>query len=367
MRLHNIPITPAGALGALIIGAFVTSAAPGAQAASVAEVVNYKGSDRTAKLEAGAKKEGNLILYATGTQIRPLIEHFGKKYPYIRTRLDRANSTKTLRKVLEEYKAGAHIGDGLELTAGALGVMRNSKILIKYYSPELASFDKAAIGPGGFWVGVRESYGGMAYNSKIIKAADAPKTWDDLLDPKFKGKMAISDSPTTKGNWAGVLLLTKGKDWFRKLANQNITRFKMSSRALANLNAAGEVIISARASNAHIANSRRKGASLVFVEPGPMAVSDTGVAVLKNAPHPHAMMLMVDFLTSEEGQKMYVKIGYASARKGIKSAISPKQKMYLANRPNYVNEFEGWLTMFDSTVKRVSSKKAPKRKKKKKK
>jgi len=345
----------------------MTSAAPSAYAASVESIVNYKGSDRTAKLEAGAKKEGKLILYATGTQIRPLIEHFGKKYPYIRTKLDRANSLKTLRKVLEEYKAGVHIGSGLELNAGSLGVMRDNKLLIKYYSPELASYDPAAIGPGGFWVGVRESYGGMAYNSKSIKAADAPKTWDDLLNPKLKGKMAISDSPTTKGNWAGVLILTKGKDWFRKLTRQNITRFKMSSRALANLNASGEVAISARASNAHIANSRRKGASLVFVEPGPMAVSDTGVAVLKNAPHPHAMMLMVDFLTSAEGQKMYGKIGYASARKGIKSAISPKKKMYLANRPNYINEFEEWTTLFNATVKNVSNKKAPKRKKKKKK
>ena len=366
MRFNNIPITPAGALGALIVGAFMTSAAPSAYAASAEAIANYKGSDRTAKLEAGAKKEGNLLLYATGTQIRPIIDAFRKKYPYIRTELSRANSSKTLRKVREEYSAGRHIGDGLELTAGALTLMRNNGYLTKWSSPNLASYDKEAKEPGGYWVSVRESYGGMAYNSKIVKAADAPKTWDDLLDPKYKGMMAISDSFNTKGNWSGVLILTKGEDWFRKLASQNITRFKVSSRAVANLNASGEVAISARASNAHIANSRRKGAPLVFVDPGPMAVSDTGVAVFKHAPHPHAMMLMADYLTSETGQKHYVKIGYASARHGIKSAIQPKKKVYLANRPNYVKEIEGWAKLFNATVSRVSNFRPKKKKKKKK-
>ncbi len=353
MKSTTYPSLGSLALGVLAL-AIVGMVPAGSQAkpTTVEEIANYRGADRQAVLEAGARKEGKLLLYATGTQIKSLMKRFSKKYPYIKLQMQRASSAKTARKVLEEYGAGYYKVDGFELASHGLIPVRDRGYLQTFYSPEAKNYDKAAKDPKGFWVGVRESYGGIGFNTKLISSADAPKTWKDLLLPRFKGKMAISSSTGTVGNWTGVLVLAYGEDFVRKLGKQDIKIFKMSSRALTNLVSSGEVLVAARASNAHIAKSLKKGAPLAWVEPGPVAVTDTVVALAKKAPHPHAMMLMADFLLSKEGQKMYTKLGYASARLDVKSKNVPSQKMYLANRPNFTKEFKGWVKLFNEVFRR---------------
>jgi iron(III) transport system substrate-binding protein len=353
MKSTTYPSPSSLTLGVLALAiAGMAAGASQAKPTTVEEVANYRGADRQAVLEAGARKEGNLLLYATGTQIKPLMQQFSKKYPFIKVQLQRANSTKTARKVLEEYKAGFYKVDGFELASHGLIPIRDRGYLQAFYSPEAKHYDKAAKDTKGFWIGVRESYGGIGYNTKLIASGDAPKTWKDLLLPRFKDKMAISSSTGTVGNWTGVLVLTYGEDFVRKLGKQNIKIFKMSSRALTNLVTSGEVLVAARASNAHIAKSLKKGAPLAWVDPGPVAVTDTVVALAKKAPHPHAMMLMADFLLSKEGQKMYLKLGYASARVDVKNDIVPSQKMYLANRPNFTEEFKVWVKLFNEVFRR---------------
>jgi iron(III) transport system substrate-binding protein len=335
--------------GALALGLLIP--ALGA-AATVEEVAKYSGADRQAFLEAGAKKEGQLTLLTVGTQIQPVIKGFTDKYPYIRTQMAQiGNNTEIVRKVLEEYKVAHYTGDGLELASGGLTALREAGVLQAFNSPESVNYDKDSMESTGLWISVRESYGGIGYNTKIFPPAEAPKTWDDLLKPQYKGKMGVTNSESIAGLWIGALVLDKGEDFVRKLGANDVKLFNLSSRAIADLTVTGEVPISARASDSHFAESKAKGSPVEYVDPGSTAVTDTSVAVLAKAPHPHAMILMADFLLSRQGQQLYKSIGYSSARRDMIGSDAPKKKYYLERRPNFFQEFDHWIDLFHAAFK----------------
>ena len=258
----------------------------------------------------------------------------------------RAGSSEVSQRVTLEYKAGYFTVDAFELGSDGLLVPRAQGILQPFTSPEMAAYPADAIDARRLWVSARESYGGLSYNTKLVPSELAPKTWQDLLKPQYRGKMAFPGSPTTSAEWVGVLLTTYGEDFVRKLGTQDIRVYKMTARALQNLVSSGEVAIAARASNAHVAEDRRKNAPVAWVAPGPVPVTSTVAAVAARPPHPHAAMLMVDFLLSEEGQRMYQEIGYNSARKGLEDRDTPKEKVYFTQRATFVEDFETWAELF---------------------
>lgn len=298
-------------------------------------------------LEAGAKKEGALLVYTTGTQIQPLVERFRQKYPYIHVQLSRAGSASIARQTYQEYKAGVFQVDAFELSSYGLLPLRDENILMPFTSPEGVHFPASAFEAKHHWVSVRESYIGIGYNTKLIAPADAPKTYQDLLDPKWKGRMAISGNPGTAVNWVGAMALTKGADFVRKLGRQKIRVYQITGRALVNLMISGEESISPTTYSSHVEASLTHNAPLAWVAPGPVPVTDTAAALAAKAPHPHAAMLFIDFLMSKEGQKMYIKLGYAPGRSGMTNPnLPPVKKLFLANRPDYLQKYQQWETLY---------------------
>src|SRR6266576_3627526 len=124
------------------------AAAPGMRAQlGVEAIASYAGLDRQTILEQGARREGSLLLYTTGTQIKPLVDRFGQKYPYVKVELARASSADTARKVIEEYRAGFEKVDAFELASQVLVVPRDENILMPFRSPEFEAFVPDAIEP----------------------------------------------------------------------------------------------------------------------------------------------------------------------------------------------------------------------------
>ena len=177
---------------------------------------------------------------------------------------------------------------------------------------------------------------------------------DDLLDAQWRGKMAISGVSTTAVNWVGTMLIAHGPDYVRKLGTQNIRIYNLTGRALANLMTAGEVMLSPTIYNSHVAASAEKGAPLGWFAPGPVPVTDSGVAIARKAPHPHAAMLFMDFLMSKEGQVLYQELGYDSPRTdaGKASAGARLERLYLTNRPGYIREYEDWAKLYQDVFVR---------------
>lgn len=326
--------------------AFLVAAPAPAAAATVAEIAGYSKPDRQSVLEAGAKKEGKLLIYCTGTQIDPMVKAFEAKYPFIKVELFREDSVKVAQKTMEEYAAGVHNVDGFELSSNGLVPINSKNIIIPFSSPESKNYPDSAFGPKKVWIVVRESYTGFGWNTTLVPADKAPKSFEDMLDPFWKGKMSVSGSPATSSNWVGTMMLEKGEDFVRRVGRQEVRVFGQTARAVANLMITGEVIMSPNTYDSHVDDSRKKGAPLAYADPDAVPVTDTGISVARNAPHPHAMMLFTDYLMSTEGQKAYIAIGYSSARSDMVPANAPKKKHYMASRPNFVRDFEQWNKLF---------------------
>jgi iron(III) transport system substrate-binding protein len=328
----------AGAMAVIATCAF-------AQPKTVAEIAQYKGPDRQKIFEEGARKEGRIMIYATGTQADPVYKAFGEKFPFIKVEALRQDSSLITRRLLEEYNAGTFNADALQLNTTGLHPLREAGVLQPYYSPEVAAFDPAVVEKNNHWVIDYESYLSLGYNTNLVSEADAPKTLDDLLDPKWKGKMAMPGT-TTLANWIGAVLKEKDEAYLRKLGQQNIRIYEVSARAVANLIISGEVALSPAIYNSHVANSREaSNAPIAWRAISGVYPTNDGAVIVSRAPHPFAAMLFVDFVLSQEGQKILMKLGYTSARKDLPGSQRPSKIYYLGDDPNYLQNYEKWIAL----------------------
>jgi iron(III) transport system substrate-binding protein len=256
----------------------------------------------------------------------------------------KANSPDVTRRILEEYKASKYVADVIDLSIGGLGAMRRARILQPYWSPELANVQKEAIEPHNLWTVTYQSFISLGFNTKEVPEAEAPKTLDDLLDPKWKGKMALPNGATVV-EWVGALLREKNEDYIRKLGQQNLRVYAVTARAVANLVVSGEVALSPAMYSSHFANSRRQGASVAWRALGGVESFVGAEALAIKAPHPHAAMLFLDFSMSPEGQKIYQTLGYATTRTDLSEADKPAKIYYLTAEPTYTRDYEKWSAL----------------------
>ena len=327
------------ALVALAFGPHAVLAAP----QTVAEIANYTGDDRQAILEAGAVKEGKVTIY-TSIGDNVIFDALGKKYPFIRVEAVRMDSPEMAQRVIQEYKVGRAVADTAGSATGALHPLIEAGILQPYKSPEWANFRGEALEKGRHWAYDFESYVSLGFNTKLISPDEAPKTLDDYLDPKWRDKMAVPGSSTLP-NWIGTVLREKGEkgeEFLRAVARQNIKVFGISGRALANFVISGEVPLSPTVFSSHFAGAASKGAAVSWRAVSGVYANVSGVSLLKNAPHPHAAMLYLDYAFSREAQAVFVSQGYASGRTDVVSPDRPDKIYYLSEEPNYNQIYEKW-------------------------
>jgi iron(III) transport system substrate-binding protein len=336
------------------------------QPKTIDEIANYTGADRQAMLEAGARKEGTVLIYTPGTQTKPLRELFRKKYPYVDLKVYQGSSSTMVRRGLEEYKAGRFIADGFAIGTGYLRILMENNVLRPYRTPLSKKYKKEAIGPKNHWIITRESYLGLGFNTKETKAADLPQTYEDLIKPKFKGKLAISGRKGTLNHWVGMLQMAMGDKYLGKLANQNWTVHSISGKAFSNLIVAGEIPFGPAVYNSHMANSKSKGANVGWKSLGPVFSTVAGVGLARNAPSPHAALLYADIYNSKEGQRMMQSFGYASARLDMTNPDKPNGKIYyLTERDDYSQKYIEWGKIAKKVFAKAKKVKGKKKKKKK--
>lgn len=299
---------------------------------TVEEVALLKGPERQKVLEAGAKKEGKVVWYTTlivNQAVRPLKEAFEKKYPFLEVEFFRGNSTKVAQRMATEYQAGRHDVDIIDGTSST-PLVKKIGLLQRFASPALAGYPDVLRDQAGYW-GVSNLYFmTLGYNTNLVNAAEVPKTKEDLLDPKWKGKMIWSSSAGSGAPvFIGNVLLTMGEEkgmaYLRKLAKQKIAKTTASARAILDQVAAGEYSIGIHMFNHHALISQEKGAPVDWQPVEPVTGLLQTVGLGKNAPHPHAAMLFIDFLLSEEGQNVLKQAGYLPSQPKV-PATHPELK-----------------------------------------
>ena len=336
-----------GMLGGLVLSLAVAlplAAAP----QSVAEIAGYTGADRQSVLEEGAKKERSVLIYTSATQQGPMFEAFNKKYPYVKVETWRGGSPEIARRMLEEYKAQHYVVDAIDTTTGAMHALRDAKAILPFASPELAVIKPDAIEPGRHWALNYESYLSLGYNTKEVSEQDVPRTYEGLLNPRWRGKMAVPGSSSLI-NWLGAVMVdlgnVEGEKYLRKLGEQKLPLHRIDGRAVANMIVTGESPLSPVIYNSHMANSKSQGASVGWLPIGAVFAQIGSVAIATKAAHPHAAMLYIDFILGRDGQKMMQDAGYASPRTDMNNPDRPERVLYLSERPNYAAEYESWAQL----------------------
>ena len=173
------------------------------------------------------------------------------------------------------------------------------------------------VDPNGYWTATNLYVLTPGYNTNLVPKGTEPKTYQDLLDPKWKGKMAWgSTAGSTSGapGFVGTVLADmgeqKGMDYLRALAKQQITGIPVSARQVLDQVVAGEYSIALQIFNNHAVISAAKGAPVAWIPWNPATAILSVISVTKSAPHPNAGKLLVDFLVSPDGQNLYRKSDY---------------------------------------------------------
>lgn len=272
-------------------------------AADISQIALYRGADRQTKLEKAAQAEGSVVWYtsiALGESPR-YVELFEKRYPFIKVHLVRSNSSRMAQRYIAEYQAGTFLADILDTGDGTIEFFRRKGMLQSYYSPLAEKFDKRFIQNQNFWVANRATMTVLGYNTRLVKPAEVPTRYEEVLDAKWKDKISLEreDSP-----WFMALMEywgeQKGRFFFQKLRAQN-PRIRTGHTLQAQLIAAGEDAFSPDTHSGGIASAQRAGAPVDWVNLEPVVAANNVAALAKNAPHPNAAMLFLDFMLSKDG------------------------------------------------------------------
>jgi iron(III) transport system substrate-binding protein len=293
-------------LGFSFFVCFVSSVS--AQTKSVADLANYRGTDREEMLKTGARKEGKLIWYTTLTAHRDIANVFEARYPGIKVETYRTGSTDLLRRIMTEAQSRRNIADLVETTPPTLMVMRDNKLLMPYFSPYLSLYpadakeeaDKERV----LWTTDRESIVSLGYNRNLIRAADVPKSFAELAKPENKGKVAVSGDATGI-RMIGAMIKAKGEEYVKQLRALDVKMHMISGGAMHELMAAGEMPMSISIFRNHVLAGKPRGAPTEWV---PMDLAPTnagGIALPVASNNPYSALLFADFLISPEGQKIF--------------------------------------------------------------
>jgi len=262
-----------------------------------------------AALIQAAKKEGKVVWYTSlAIPSSTAIAHaFRTKYAGVDVEVHRTGSQRVLQRVMQEAGAGIKNADVIHTSdAGHFVLFKDKGMLMKYIHKGAEIFPAGFKDKDGFYFGMRATLSVIAYNPKSVAEKDAPKTWKDLLNPKWKGKM-VSAHPGYSGIiMTHVLALVNlyGWDYFRELAKNGL-HVVQSANDPAGVVASGERPVGANGAEYFYYKTQKQGSAIKIIYPNegiPLIVS--AVAIAKGAPHPNAAKLFSEYIFAKESQQL---------------------------------------------------------------
>lgn len=263
-------------------------------------------SEHLADLVNRAKKEGKVIWYTTLSvpESNKLANIFQKHYPFAQVEIVRSGGGALVNRILTEFAGKAHIVDvilGAD-SRGGIPVFKKKGIITRYKTPERKFVASGLKDKDGYWTSLYQLTFVLAYNKELVKPKDIPRRYADLLKPRWKGKKILND--TENFIWFGALLnywgRKKGLAYFRKLADQEQV-FQRGARGRIQLVIAGEFPVTI-GYGPHAQGYASQGAPIDWVPLEPVVVSPISILLAKQAPHPNAAKLFINFLFSKEAQ-----------------------------------------------------------------
>lgn len=303
-----------GYLSAVMLSICMTFSAYAAELTNE-EIAKFSGPDREQLLIEGAKKEGEVVWYSTmvvDALTQPMEDAFMAKYPFLKISSVRSPSAEILTRALAERDAERVTVD--VMAASVADALDGMNLTQSFDTPKFAELPKEAVPADKSYVYFRNSWAIIGYNTNIISAEDAPKTWEDLLNPKLKGKLAWPDNAGTGGprvitHFRKIWGEEKTIEFLKKLQEQEIRTVGGNAGSQMAQLVAGETPILVGIAASLIGDEISKGAPLGGVNPNPTITRASALALMKDAPHPYSAMLLMDFLLDKDGGQKILQQG----------------------------------------------------------
>ena len=311
---------------------------------------------RAESLEDAAKREGRVLFYSgmsTGdSQI--LISGFQKRYPLVKAELFRANESGLFQRLISEKRMGQTFADVIHMAGFLTSLYKKEGLLAKYVSPEAKAFPQGFKDPEGFWTAHYSTYHMFIYNTRLVAKADLPKTYDDLLKPRWKRNIGMSNDEV---EWFMGMLdylgEEKGRQFMKGLAAQE-PMLRAGRTLVATLMSAGEFPLALGAVHRTVA-MQKEGASVDMIYlPGPVMAANRALGLHANAPHPNAAKLFMDYIFSREGQQLFNQMSRHPVRQDVTvdPVIEKIRKNLFPIKPRDPDLIQGYKKEYDKIFKK---------------
>jgi ABC-type Fe3+ transport system substrate-binding protein len=293
---------------ALLFGAPRAGVAAQVDESKLAGLDSLYAADRQARLLEGARTEGQAVIYLNldATVANALAGGFMKKYSGLNVQIGRFSGASIIARVETEARAGKLAAD--VIMSGELGilVLIDKGVMARYRSPQLVAYPESFRDKDRFWSVSLLNVLVPAYNTRLVDKEDVPRRMEDLLRPRWKDKLAMD---TQSYYWFGALVQDMGEEaatrLLRGLNDQQLHQVR-GRRLLTQLVAAGEYDLAVETNLNTVLTMSQQGAPVWFAPVRPLYLRPSFLFMTRTAPHPHAGALLIDYLLSEEGQKIFV-------------------------------------------------------------
>jgi iron(III) transport system substrate-binding protein len=301
---------------------------------TLADIANYSGPNRAARLVEGAKKEGAVNVYTSETieDLAALSTAFQGKYG-IKLNAWRGSAENILQRAIVEARGGRFDVDAAETGATVMESLYREQLLQAVTSPAFADLMPAAIRPHHEWIGTRYNVFVAAYNTGLVDKRDLPKSYGDLDNPKWKGKLGIE---AESSDWFGALMTALGEQrgltLFRDIVATNGISARRGHTLLANLVVSGEVPLAISAYLYKVAQLKAREAPIDWLTIPPVVARFEGIGIAHRAPHPYAAMLYLDFMLTD-AQSILASRNFLPAS----AKVAPREELPAATALTFVD------------------------------
>ena len=321
----------------------------------LAEINRKPPEQRLKTLIEGAKKEG-VVHYHGATNVndmQDLLTGFRRQYPFIDVRYTRLGGPTVVNKIITEYRGGIFDIDAVSMRGTLIPELASKNFIAKYKSPETPFLRQGFADAEGYAAGYYATGYTLLYNSSRVKPTEVPKSYDDLLNPRWKGRLVMDRE---EYDWlAGMIVLmgeSKAISFLKRLIDEQRLTFQRGHTLITQLVAAGEYDLLVDGYAQQALQFKTKAAPIDFVFMNPTVVKPpTVIAIGSKAPHPHAAALLADYHLAKETQEMMAqKLFYWTSRRDVKWTPEPGTDLRVLSSFEWGPKYNNLRELFRKTI-----------------
>jgi len=324
-----------------------------AQPSAPAGLATYAGVDRFERILAAAKKEGTLTLYTTfaAYNLETVATDFERRYG-VKINPWRSGTLRVLQRTLNEAKAGRFEVDAILFGSPEMEALYREKLLQEVRSPHHRNLVEGGLPAHSGWAAVYLNLFAHAYNTAKVKREELPKTYADLLDPRWRGRLGVESQDQ---EWFLAVVKdmgeARGLRFFRDLVATNGLSVRTGHSLLTSMVASGEVPLALTVHSYMPEQLKRKGAPIEWFVLEPAVVRPNAVGVMRRAPHPNAALLFYEYMLSD-AQKLLADMAYVPATRQSDSPLK-NLRVRMVDPSEVLDENEKWSKLYEDTLRGV--------------